>query len=219
MENSENPKSNSGDHKVPKINLYITLSLWFGPVMVYLLLIIFVVAWPKVMDAFGLQPFVDYVTYDLQRDAHLNLTNAFPPCPPDLEVYFFYMQAASMLIIGAFSCLAFMLVLLLTLNFKELFYNPRIKQGKFIIGQLPFVAYGSLYFLHELLAGPIGFLGKSGCGTILVRYIAAWMLLYWCNLFFMYLVCSYFITRKFSNCGKTHNKSTGKIGGSDGHGE
>ena len=217
MENSENPKSNSGDHKVPKINLYITLSLWFGPVMVYLLLIIFVVAWPKVMDAFGLQHFVDYVTYDLQLDAH-HLIGTFPRCPPELEVYFFYMQAASMLIIGSLSAFAFLFVLLLTLNFKELFYNPHIKKRKFIFFELPLAMCFFLYSLYLLFEGPKGF-GKSGCGALLFKYIVGWIALYWLNLFFMYVACSYFVTRKLSNCGKTHNKSLGKTGGSDGHGE
>ena len=103
VENNKKPESNHLYHKGDKGTLRAMLILFLGPMPIYLSLIIVVMVWPEILNALGLQGFVHYVTYDLQRDAHLNLLRAFPRCPPEFEVYFFHMQAASMLIIVRWS--------------------------------------------------------------------------------------------------------------------
>ena len=203
MKGSEDPKSNPRDYdpwdyKLPKISLYMVLSLWLVPSMVYLLLIIVVVASPKVMISFGLQPFVDYVAYELQPEAYSNLLTR-PSCLPEMEVYFFYVQAASILIIGSIFCFVSILVLLLARAFPNAFYNPWMefepKKYKFcrswIILFLFFLS--TLWYLHP---GPVGALGSTGCGTVTFRYILAWMTLYWLYFFLNYIAYSYFTTRK-----------------------
>ena len=203
MKSSEDPKSNPRDYdprdyKLPKTNLYMVLSLWLVPSMVYLLLIIVVVASPKVMISLGLQPFVDYVAHELHPEAYSNLLTR-PSCPPEMEVYFFYVQAASILIIGSIFCFVSILVLLLALAYPNAFYNPWMKfdptKYKFCISWLILF----LLFLSTswyLLQGPIGTIDRSGCGTFPVRFIVAWMTLYWLYFFLNYIAYSYFATRK-----------------------
>ena len=203
MKGSEYPKSGSGvynprDYKLPKISLYMVLSLWLVPSIVYLLLIIVVVASPKVMISLGLQPIVDYVAYELQPEAYSNLLTR-PSCPPEMEVYFFYVQAASILIIGSIFFFVSILVLFLARAFPIVFYNPwmefETKKYKF------FVSWIILFLLflstsRYLLQGPIGTIDRSGCGTFPFRFIVAWMTLYWLYFFLNYIAYSYFTTRK-----------------------
>ena len=195
MENNKKPESNHLYHIGDKGTLRAMLILFLGPMPIYLSLIIVVMVWPEVLNALGLQAFVHYVTYDLQLDARLNLINAFPPCPPEFEVYFFHMQAASMLIIGPLLVATPVVVMTLARVFPDKFYGKFPEMIKFkccvvVIGLL----FLFLYVLYDLLEGPSGTLGTMGCAPNLYKYIGKWMLVYWLFLILAAIMCVYFIT-------------------------
>ena len=97
---------------------YLMLLLLFAPPVIYLLLISVVLAWPNVMTSLGLQPFVDYVAYDLQLEGYLNLAK-LQLWGRDYEVYYFYMQSASILIVGTFVVIISIYILFIAVFFSD----------------------------------------------------------------------------------------------------
>ena len=79
--------------------IYLLTSIQLGPAGIYLSLISVVLARPEVLTSLGLQPFVDYVTYELQFEGYKNLVTQ-QLWGPDFEVYYFQMSAAALLIVG-----------------------------------------------------------------------------------------------------------------------
>ena len=95
--------------------------MFFVPALVYLSLIGVVLARPEVLTLFGLQPFVDYVTYELQFNGYKNLVTQ-QLWGPGFEVYYFQMSAAAILIVGILSFVICIWVTILAVLFSDLFY-------------------------------------------------------------------------------------------------
>ena len=96
-------------------------AMFFVPALVYLSLIGVVLAKPEVLTLFGLQPFVDYVTFELQFKGYKNLVTQ-QLWGPGFEVYYFQMSAAAMLIVGILAFVTCIWVTILAVLFSDLFY-------------------------------------------------------------------------------------------------
>ena len=195
MENNKKSESNQQYSKGDKGFQRVMFILLLCPMLVYLSLIIIVVAWPDVMNALGLQAFVHWVTYDLQPDARLSILRAFPPCPPGSEVWFFYMQAASMLIVGPLMIVVSIVVMSLARAFPDKFTGRFTEMLRFrACASVMGFFFLFLYLVYDLFEGPSRGFSYLGCGHELYAHIIAWMFAYWLCLILVGIVCAYFIT-------------------------
>ena len=138
-----------------KVFGYSGLLLAFAPMAIYLLLISVVLAWPNVMTALGLQPFVDYVAYDLQLEGYLNLAK-LQLWGPDYEVYYFYMQSASILIVGTFVVIIPIYVLFMAILFSDALYQMS-RMYSFGVKCIIFIVFNSsapLLLYYQFIVGP-----------------------------------------------------------------
>ena len=181
--------------------IFVTeLCLWAVSMGTYLLLICVVLIWPEVMTSLGLQPFVDYVTYDLQFDAHLNLSKQ-QLWGPDFEVYYFYVQAASILIIATFLFISSVVALCLTLLFFEVYCElydevfSSMLSWKLSVILLVFIPV-FLLLSHDLLfEGPNSISDfDRGYGLVLYNTILRWFIILWMH-YIIVLFARVYVTR------------------------
>ena len=120
---------------------YLLTLTKFGPTLIYLSLISVVLARPEVLTSLGLQPFVDYVTYELQFDGYKNLVTQ-QLWGPDFEVYYFQMSAATILIVGILATVICISITILAMLFPNLLYYITIfwRVRKYRFGQFVFTA-------------------------------------------------------------------------------
>ena len=108
--------------------VYLLTSMQLGSTTIYLSLISVVLVRPEVLTSLGLQPFVDYVTYELQFEGYKNLVTQ-QLWGPDFEVYYFQMSAAALLIVGILVIVICISTTILAMLFPDLlYYKTRLER-------------------------------------------------------------------------------------------
>ena len=134
--------------------IYLLTSMQLGPAGIYLSLISVVLARPEVLTSLGLQPFVDYVTYELQFEGYKNLVTQ-QLWGPDFEVYYFQMSAAALLIVGILGIVTCISTTMLAMLFPDLlYYKTRFERmRKYWFGQFVLIAM-LIYIPYALFDSP-----------------------------------------------------------------
>ena len=188
---------------------YLLTLTQFGPAVIYLSLISVVLARPEVLTSLGLQPFVDYVTYELQFDGYKNLVTQ-QLWGPDFEVYYYQMNAAAILIVGILAIVIYIWVTILAMLFSDLLYYQlifnRMRKYQFtqyvyiaLIICLPYILFYSPETVHS---------GSRRSSTLLYRNAGGWagFVLIWS--FFAPIVCMHIMTVKRHIFGRRTGKSS-----------
>ena len=125
-----------------------------GSTAIYLSLISVVLARPEVLTSLGLQPFVDYVTYELQFKGYKNLVTQ-QLWGSDFEVYYFQMSAAALLIVRILAIVICISTTILAMLFPDLlYYKTRFERmRKYWFRPFALVAL-LIYMLYALFYSP-----------------------------------------------------------------
>ena len=138
---------------------YLLTLTQLGPAVIYLSLISVVLARPEVLTSCGLQPFVDYVTYELQFEGYKNLVRQ-QLWGPDFEVYYFQMSAAALLIAGILAIVICISTTILAMLFPDLLYYKTIyarmrkhRFGQFVLAAIVIYIPYLLFEAPEIIHG------------------------------------------------------------------
>ena len=172
----------------------LMLSLQIAPTSIYLALITIVLVKPEVMTLLGLQPFVDYVAYELQLNAYQNLVTQ-QLWEPGFEVYYFYMNAASMLIAGMIATVVCICVIMMAVLVPDVFYEyTKLWRRREMFWPRLVLFLLFVYALYHVCVGPATVNSRRDFYEFLLyQDVVVWITAFWVYYYLVTDVCTHIV--------------------------